>query len=258
MCCDLGWINYIRFYPPVFEQIHIWQRFALMLWLVQAAGCWDDSRRISRSSGSGVTTSSKGNSVRGSQEELLVLAGVRAQAGLIITLALFGLNRGWNCQKCKYLGAKTTFATWNILKKIYGDFGKFLFSQFKTSPWTWRYFGVILSPASKERSAWSNVSGHAAASTALTTNWHGLMLLPLSVLRHGGLAFLVLYSGLLIVVGVPLVQYFLLSCRALVQWTQSLIQSNPLSENVYSFLLCCYIWLIIVIVIGFCEHSEHS
>ena len=46
---------------------------------VQAAGCWDDSRRISRSSGSGVTSSSKGNSVRGSQEELLVLAGVRTQ-----------------------------------------------------------------------------------------------------------------------------------------------------------------------------------
>ena len=46
----------------------------------QAAGCWDDSRRISRSSGSGVTSSSKGNSARGSQEELLVLAGVRAQA----------------------------------------------------------------------------------------------------------------------------------------------------------------------------------
>ena len=47
---------------------------------VQAAGCWDDSRRISRSSGSGVTSSSQGNSARGSQEELLVLAGVRAQA----------------------------------------------------------------------------------------------------------------------------------------------------------------------------------
>ena len=47
---------------------------------VQAAGCWDDSRRISRSSGSGVTSSSKGNSARGSQEELLVMAGVRAQA----------------------------------------------------------------------------------------------------------------------------------------------------------------------------------
>ena len=82
-----------------------------------------------------MTSSSKGNSARGSQEELLVLAGVRAQ----------------------------------------------------------------------ERSAWSNVTGHAAAATALTTNWHSLLLLPLSVLRHGGLAFLVLYSGLLVMIGVPLV-----------------------------------------------------
>ena len=102
---------------------------------VQAAGCWDHSRRISRSSGSGVPSSSQGNSARGSQEELLVLAGARA----------------------------------------------------------------------KERSAWSNMTGHAAAATALATNWHSLLLLPLSVLRHGGLAFLGLYTGLLVILGAPLV-----------------------------------------------------
>ena len=42
-----------------------------------------------------MTTSSKGNSVRGSQEELLVLAGVRAQAGVnIIFKKYILLSRG--------------------------------------------------------------------------------------------------------------------------------------------------------------------
>ena len=75
----------------------------------QAAGCWDDSRRISRSSGSGVTSSSKGNSARGSQEELLVLAGVRAQArGNIIHKIGLKLSN-LNCQNPNFLQSKLLF-----------------------------------------------------------------------------------------------------------------------------------------------------
>ena len=98
-----------------------------------AAGCWDDTRRISRSSGrSSSAGPSNETSIRGSHEELL--------GGITV-----------------------------------------------------------------DKSAWSNVTGFAAACSAATINYHSLFLLPLSVVKNGGLAFLVLYSVLLVIIGAPLV-----------------------------------------------------
>ena len=56
-----------------------------------------------------------------------------------------------------------------------------------------------------DKSAWSNMTGFVSASLGMTLNHHSLYLLPLSIIRHGGLSFLLLYSALVILLGAPLV-----------------------------------------------------
>ena len=52
-----------------------------------------------------------------------------------------------------------------------------------------------------DKSAWSNMTGFVSASLGMTLNHHSLYLLPLSIIRHGGLSFLLLYSALVILLG---------------------------------------------------------
>merc|ERR1719391_1495988 len=114
---------------------------------MQAAGCWDETRRTSRSSGSHGGRSSGGSghatsnqtSIRGSHEQLIKLAGITV-----------------------------------------------------------------------DKSAWSNAMGFAAACFGFTLNYHTLYLLPLSVIKHGGLAFLIIYCIMLLLLGTPLLLHEML------------------------------------------------
>ena len=51
---------------------------------------------------------------------------------------------------------------------------------------------------------WANSSDFLASTFAFTLSFHSLLSLPLIVLRHGGLAFLLLYGLLLVTIGCPL------------------------------------------------------
>ena len=61
-----------------------------------------------------------------------------------------------------------------------------------------------------DKSAWSNVTGFAAACFGFTLNYHTLYLLPLSVIKHGGLAFLIIYCIMLLLLGTPLLLHEML------------------------------------------------
>ena len=54
------------------------------------------------------------------------------------------------------------------------------------------------------RSGWHGSLAPASVSVVLSLGWQPLLLLPLAALNMGGLAFLCLYSGLLLVLGGPL------------------------------------------------------
>ena len=80
----------------------------------------------------------------------------------------------------------------------------------------------LLSGITVDKSPWSSSTGFLAASTAFSVSHHSLLLLPVAVIRHGGAAFLLLYSLLVVVLGVPLLltemflgQYSSLSCTHL-------------------------------------------
>ena len=55
-----------------------------------------------------------------------------------------------------------------------------------------------------KKSSWSTQTGFLTASLAFSLSPHSLLLLPLAVIRHGGVAFLLLYSLLLLLLGLPL------------------------------------------------------
>ena len=56
----------------------------------------------------------------------------------------------------------------------------------------------------EDKSGWRNSSDFLASTFAFTLSLHSLLSLPLLVLQHGGLAFLLLYGLLLVTVGCPL------------------------------------------------------
>ena len=55
-----------------------------------------------------------------------------------------------------------------------------------------------------DKSSWSTKTGFLTASLAFSLSHHSLLLLPLAVIREGGAAFLLVYSVLLLLLGLPL------------------------------------------------------
>ena len=80
----------------------------------------------------------------------------------------------------------------------------------------------LLAGITADKSSWSTNTGFLTASLAFSLSHHSLLLLPVAVIRHGGAAFLLVYSVLLLLLGVPLFltemflgQYSSLSCLQL-------------------------------------------
>ena len=80
----------------------------------------------------------------------------------------------------------------------------------------------LLAGITADKSSWSTNTGFLTASLAFSLSHHSLLLLPLAVIRHGGAAFLLVYSVLLLLLGLPLLltemflgQYSSLSCPQL-------------------------------------------
>ena len=84
-----------------------------------------------------------------------------------------------------------------------------------------------------KKSSWSTQTGFLTASLAFSLSPHSLLLLPLAVIRHGGVAFLLLYSLLLLLLGLPLLlaEVFLGQHSSLSSTTQLYYNLCPLMSG---------------------------